>query len=294
MDVWDFNPGDVVQDRYQVVRRIGHGGTSDVYEARDAELGINVALKILNHSRLKDPEAKARFHREAQVQEMLRHANIATLYGDGVTTKGQPFLAVELFPGRCLRTVLNDEHRVNVLRACSYCWQALHGLSACHAAGVMHRDLKPDNMMLKPQLGPVERVMLIDFGFASLQGESALTAQGFVVGSLSYLAPERLRAQPGDARSDVYAIGTLFYELLVGDPPFLGETDVDVAQKQLRDPPVPVRQAAPDVAIPAELENVIMRALAKDAVQRAQSALDMAAEVEYAARFVDLSRCRLD
>ncbi len=291
MLVWDFNPGDVVQERYQIVRRIGHGGTSDVYEAYDAQLCIRVALKVMNHSRLKDPEAKARFQREAEVQAMLRHPNIAPLYGNGVTGKAQPFLAVELFPGRCLRTVINDETRVNVLRACSYCWQALNGLAACHANGVMHRDLKPDNMMLKPQQGPLERVMLIDFGFASLQGGAQLTAQGFVVGSLSYLAPERLRALPGDARSDVYAIGTVFYELLVGDPPFLGETDVDIAQKQLRDPAVPVREAVPDAAIPAEVESVIMRALAKDAAERPQSALQMAAEIEYAARFVDLSRC---
>jgi len=291
MLVWDFNPGDVIQGRYQIVRRIGHGATSDVYEAYDAQMCIRVALKVMNHSRLKDPEAKARFHREAEVQAMLRHPNIAPLYGDGVTAKAQPFLAVELFPGRCLRTVVYEEQRVDVLRACCYCWQALNGLAACHAAGVMHRDLKPDNMMLKPQPGPVERVMLIDFGFATLQGGAQLTAQGFVVGSLSYLAPERLRALPGDARSDVYAIGTIFYELLVGEPPFVGETEVDVAQKQLRDPPVPVRERLPDAGIPAEIENVIMRALAKDAAHRPQSALDMAAEVEYAARFVDLSRC---
>ncbi len=279
-------PGDLVDRRYEVVRLIGRGAMADVYRARDRETGNEVAVKILNLSLIRDSEATSRFHLEAQVQEMLDHPNVAALYGDGVTEKGQPYLVVELLRGRSLRTVLRKEARVDVVRASSYCWQALNGLEACHAAGVLHRDLKPANIMLQPSPGPVERVVLIDFGFASLEGGPKLTAQGYVVGSLSYLAPERLRGEAGDERSDVYAMGVVFYELVVGDPPFTADDDFDLIQKHLEEEPVPPRRVVPGANIPRSVEKVILHALEKDPWERPQSARAMADELQRAVRGV--------
>jgi serine/threonine-protein kinase len=284
MVMYPHTPGDVVDGRYEVVRLIGRGAMADVYQARDRVTGSEVAVKILNLSLIRDSEATSRFHLEAQVQEMLHHPNIAALYGDGVTERGQPYLVVELLRGRSLKTVLRKETRVDPVRAASYCWQALNGLDACHAAGVLHRDLKPANIMLQPSPGPVERVVLIDFGFASLEGGPKLTAQGYVVGSLSYLAPERLRGERGDERADLYAMGIVFYELLVGDPPFIADDDFDLIHKHLEDPPVPPRRAAPNARIPPAVEDVILHALEKDAADRPQSARAMAAELEQAVR----------
>ncbi len=274
-----------IDGRFTIVRYIGNGATSDVYEAQDRSSGLHVAVKIMNHSRLRDPEAKARFHLEAEVQAMIHHDNVARLHGDGITAANQPYLIVELFSGRCLRTVLNEMTRVPPLHAASYTWQALSGLAACHAAGVRHRDIKPDNIMLKPSPGPVERVALIDFGFASLQGGARLTREGFVVGSLSYIAPERLRGVPGDERSDIYGIGIVCYELLAGRPPFQAEGELVLARKHIEDTPAPLSTVA-GLSIPPQLEAVVLHALAKDPDARPQSALAMATALDEAAQYV--------
>jgi len=274
--------GELVDDRYEVVRLIGRGAMAAVYEALDRRALRPVALKILNRSLMRDDEAIQRFRREARVQEMVHHRNVAKLYGGGVTERGQPYLVVELLRGRSLYSVLKKENRVDVVRASSYCWQALKGLAACHAVGVFHRDLKPANMMLEPSEGPIERVVLIDFGFAALEGASKLTAQGHVVGSLSYLSPERLRGDGGDERSDLYAMGVVFYELLVGKPPFEHDDDYALMHMHLEIPPTLPSVAAPDLDIPPTVEAVIMRALAKKPGDRYPSAAHMAYAVEQA------------
>ena len=286
MDHGVYQSGTCIDGRFVIVRYIGHGATSDVYEAQDQRSGLHVAVKIMNHSRLRDPEAQARFHREAEVQEMIDHDNVARLHGDGVTAANQPYLVVELFSGRCLRTVLNEVTRVHPLHAASYTWQALTGLSACHAAGVRHRDLKPDNMMLKPSPGPVERVALIDFGFASLQGGARLTREGFVVGSLSYIAPERLRGMAGDERSDIYGLGIVFYELLTGRPPFQAESELALARKHIEEQPAALARAVPGLSIPPQLEAVVFHALEKNPAARPQSALAITTALEEAAQHV--------
>jgi len=276
--------GEIIDKRYEIVRLIGRGAMADVYQAVDRETSQTVALKILNHSLLREEEAMARFEREAHVQEMLKHRNVAALFGEGVTERGQPYLVLELLRGRSLRTILRKEKRVGILRASSYTWQALNGLAACHDAGVLHRDLKPANIMLQPSEGPVERVVLIDFGFASLEGAPNLTAQGHVVGSLSYLAPERLRGESGDERSDLYAMGIVLYELLVGEPPFVADDDFELIHKHVEELPLPPRMAAPDANVPLSVQAVIMHALEKDPGKRPQTAADMAAELENAVR----------
>jgi serine/threonine-protein kinase len=278
--------GSTLGDRYTLERLIGRGAMADVYQASDGEGGGTVAVKVLRQSLAREPEAVRRFEREVQVQGMIRHRNVAQLLGSGITVAGEPFLVVELLRGKSLRTVIKAEQRVVAARAASYTWQALQGLAAVHAGKVLHRDLKPANLMLEPSPGPVDRVVLIDFGFAALEGSSKLTAQGHVVGSLTYLAPERLRGEAGDERSDLYAMGVILYELLAGRPPFVGADDFELINLHLAEPPPLVESVAPGAAVPTELEDVLDRALAKEAEDRYANASDMADAIQVAARVI--------
>jgi serine/threonine-protein kinase len=255
---------------------------ADVFRARDHTRQREVAVKILRQSLTQSSEAVQRFQREARVQEMVQHPNVAALYDGGVTREGEPFLVVELLRGRSLRTALRSQGRVSMEMAASYCFQALQGLAAVHTLGVRHRDLKPGNMMLEPSGGAVERVVLIDFGFAALEGASKLTLQGYVVGSLSYMAPERLTGEPGDERADLYSMGIVLYEMLVGRPPFRAVDDYDLIRAHLEDQPVPPSTAEPACAINPAMESVLMRALSKDPRRRPESAQQMARDLEQA------------
>src|SRR6185312_15637570 len=229
---------------------------AEVYQALDLETHAFVALKILRHTAIEDSVSLARFAREAEVQAKLRHRNVAALLATGVTDKHEPYLALELLRGKSLRSVLKGEGRIAARRAASYAFQALQGLAAVHEAGVLHRDLKPANIMLEPSPGPIDRVVLIDFGFATFEGSAKLTAQGTVVGSLTYIAPERLRGEPTDARADLYAIGVILWELLMGAPPFHSDNDFDLIDMHVNEPAPHI-----DPSLPAALDEVLLRAL---------------------------------
>jgi serine/threonine-protein kinase len=271
--------GQVIGQRFRIDALIGKGAMAEVFRALDLQTSDLVALKILRSSVAGDLEIRERFSREAAVQARLRHRNVAALLATGVTERDELYLVVELLRGKTLRGVLKAEGRVSARRAASYAWQVLQGLSAVHAAGVLHRDLKPANIMLEPSPGPVERVVLIDFGFAISEGNAALTQQGTVVGSLTYIAPERLRGDPVDQRSDLYSVGAILFELLMGVPPFQSNDDFDLIEMHLSDPPPPL---GPDV--PEALAQVVARALAKHQIERYSDALAMAAAIEAAAR----------
>jgi len=281
--------GTVIDGRYQLDKLIGRGAMADVYRAHDIEGGAAVALKILRGQQARDPEAVARFQREAEVQGRVRHRNVAALYGGGVTDTAEPYLVVELLRGHSLRVLVKRQGPVHVARALSYTWQALQGLAAVHAQGILHRDLKPANLMLEPSPGPVERVVLIDFGFAVFEGSSKLTQRGHVVGSLTYLAPERLRGKPADPRSDLYAMGVILFELLAGRPPFSAGDDFDLISAHLHDDPPSLEVVAPDPP-PPQVVALVEQALAKDPDRRWPDAAAMAAAVEDAARAVSVEK----
>jgi len=252
---------------------------ADVYRAHDLDGGGQVALKVLKKSLAGDPSIKQRFAREADVQAKLRHPNVAALHATGVTEHDEPYLVVELLRGKTLRHVLKTESRLAPRKATSYAWQALQGLAAIHKSGVLHRDLKPANIMLEPSPGPIDRVVLIDFGFATLEGAARLTQQGTVVGSLTYIAPERLRGELPDRRSDLYAIGIILYEMLTGAPPFVADKDLDLVELQLDAAPPPL----PD-AVPEALRAVVDSALGKQPADRYPDAAAMAEALADAAR----------
>jgi serine/threonine-protein kinase len=275
-------PGEIIDGRFRVVRLIDRGSMADVFEAHDSEWNRGVALKILRGQVAQDPEALERLKREAHVQSMVSHRNVAAVYGGGATKRNEPYIVVELLQGQSLRRVVRNTGGVSSEHAASYVWQALQGLAAAHAKGVFHRDLKPANLMLEPSPGPVERVVVIDFGFAALEGGSRLTKAGHVVGSLAYLAPERLQGDRGSAGADIYAMGVILYELLTGVRPFVADEDYKLIEMQLDKVPRPPSLVAPGANIPAALEQVVMRSLLKDPTKRALSALDMAAEIERA------------
>jgi serine/threonine-protein kinase len=269
----------VIGQRFRIDALIGHGAMADVYRARDLETGGDIALKVLKRSVAGDPSIQQRFAREADVQAKLRHPNVAALHATGVTEHDEPYLVVELLRGKTLRHVLKTEGRLAPRKATSYAWQALQGLAAVHHSGVQHRDLKPANIMLEPSPGPVDRVVLIDFGFATLEGAARLTQQGTVVGSLTYIAPERLRGEPPDRRSDLYAIGTILFEMLQGTPPFTAAKDIDLVELQLDAAPPPLPPSVPEA-----LRAIVANALAKQPGDRYFDAAEMASALEAAAR----------
>lgn len=255
---------------------------AEVYRALDSQTSAYVALKILRHTHLSDGSAVARFAREADVQARLRHRNVAALLATGLTESREPYLAVELLRGKTLRGTIKTEGRVPPRRAASYAWQALQGLSAVHGAGIVHRDLKPANIMLEPSPGPVERVVLIDFGFATVEGSAKLTQQGTVVGSLTYIAPERLRGEEPDFRADLYAIGVILFELLTGGPTFQSEDDFDLIDMHINATP----PRLVDLGFPIQLDAVVQKSLAKHPAERYATAAEMAAALEAAAPFI--------
>jgi serine/threonine-protein kinase len=278
--------GTVVGDRFRIDELIGRGAMAEVYRALDQDTQAYVALKFLKHTHVSDSVALARFAREADVQARVRHRNVAAMLASGVTDKQVPWLALELLRGKSLRGVIKSEGQIAPVRAASYAWQALQGLEAVHRAGILHRDLKPANIMLEPSQGPVDRVVLIDFGFATFEGSAKLTQQGTIVGSLSYISPERLLGHQTDARADLYAIGVIFYELLTGAPPFVAEDDFDLIDQHVNAEPPNLA----DHGFPPTVAAVVGAALAKDPAHRFQSAGAMAAALERAAQELTGSR----
>ncbi len=270
--------GQVIGGRFRIDALIGRGAMADVYRALDTATSMYVAVKVLRRSLEADPAAVQRFAREAEVQEQIRHHNVAALLDTGLTDEGEPFLALELLRGKTLRGVLRQEGRLAPRRAVSYAWQALQGLSAVHSIGILHRDLKPANLMLEPSRGPFDRVVLIDFGFATFEGSAKLTQHGAVVGSLAYIAPERLRGDPFDHRSDLYAIGVILHEMLAGRPPFTAQDDLALVELHLHQPP-----PALDPAFPRGLDAVVARSLAKHPQERERDADAMAEALARAA-----------
>ena len=272
--------GQVIGKQFRIDALIGRGAMAEVYRALDLSTATFVALKVLRkHLDGHDPAARQRFAREADVQALLRHRNVAALLATGVTAEDQPYIVVELLRGKSLRGVIKSEGAVPVRRAASYCYQALQGLAAVHEAGVLHRDLKPANIMLEPADGPIERVVLIDFGFATFEGGARLTQQGAIVGSLTYIAPEQLRGETIDHRGDLYSMGVVFYELLMGQPPFVAVDHFDLVDKHLNADPPPL-----DAALPRALDLVLARALAKYPDDRFPDAAAMAVALQEAMR----------
>lgn len=246
---------------YRFVQRLGDGGMGTVYRATDEMLGRDVAIKVLRADLEEQPALIERFRQEAMALARLSHPGIATLHG--LQPHGASFLMVmEFVPGETLDTHLRRHGRLPWMRAAGVTVAMLEALAHAHAQGVVHRDIKPANVMLTPD----ERVKLMDFGIARLRGVARQTRLGFAVGTPSYMAPEQLRSEDVDGRTDLYAVGLVLYELLTGEAPFVADSDHALMHQQLTRPVPPVSARVTDV--PRVLEAIIARLTAKDPARR--------------------------
>jgi serine/threonine-protein kinase len=268
--------GTLFDGRYQVVRKLGAGGMANVYLAEDQELGRRVAIKILNERHANDEQFVERFRREAKNAAALSHPNIVSIYDRG-EAEGTYYIAMEFLDGRTLKELVVSRGPAPVTVSVEYARQILQALRFAHRHGIVHRDIKPHNVLVDAE----GRVKVTDFGIARA-GTSQMTEAGSIVGTAQYLSPEQARGTAVDQRSDVYSLGIVLYELLTGTVPFNGDTPVEIAMKHLSAVPEPPSSKRPE--IPRDLDLIVMRALAKDPADRYQGAEEMDADLERFAR----------
>jgi len=268
--------GTLFDGRYQVVRKLGAGGMANVYLAEDQELGRRVAIKILNDRHANDDQFVERFRREAKNAAALSHPNIVSIYDRG-EAEGTYYIAMEFLDGRTLKELVVSRGPAPVTVSVEYARQILQALRFAHRHGIVHRDIKPHNVLVDAE----GRIKVTDFGIARA-GTSQMTEAGSIVGTAQYLSPEQARGTDVDQRSDVYSLGIVLYELLTGTVPFNGDTPVEIAMKHLSAVPEPPSTRRPE--IPRDLDLIVTRALAKDPADRYQSAEEMDADLERFAR----------
>ena len=272
--------------RYRIERKLGAGGMADVYLAEDQELGRRVAIKILNSRHGNDDQFIERFRREAKNAAALNHPNIVSIYDRG-EAEDTYYIAMEFLDGRTLKELIVGRGAAPVNVAIEYARQILSALRFAHRHGIVHRDIKPHNVLVDGE----GRVKVTDFGIARA-GTSQMTEAGSIVGTAQYLSPEQAKGGEVDPRSDLYSLGIVLYELLTGKTPFDGETPVEIAMKHLSATPQPPSKLRPD--IPPELDMVVLRALAKNPDDRYQSADEMEADLERVARGASVAATTVD
>jgi eukaryotic-like serine/threonine-protein kinase len=283
--------GTTLAGRFTILARIGSGSMGSVYRARQAAVGRDVALKIVRRDRAYDPETKARFEREARAVSLLKSPHTVTAFDFGEAEDGSWFLALEMLEGETLGERLRRERRLHWVDALRLACDALRSLAEAHAQGIIHRDLKPDNLFLARVHDPGgdrEICKILDFGIAKwVRDEEAPVDQletlaGTVFGTPRYMSPEQAQGAPLDARSDLYSLGVLMFQMLAGRAPFVDDDAVVVMAKHIKNAPPELEEAAPGVEIPAAVEAVVRRTLEKLPENRPASAEQMLNELEQA------------
>jgi serine/threonine-protein kinase len=275
--------GQTLGGKYKVVRLLGEGGMGAVYEG-EQQLGTTkrkVAIKTLHPHLSRDPKVKARFEREVGTIAELEHPNTIQVYDFGSTQEGILYIVMEFLQGRSLADVLEKEGALPPERAVRIVQQVCGSLGEAHARGIVHRDLKPDNVVLVDRAGQKDFVKVLDFGIAKRskeedKDEQKLTQQGMVLGTPPYMSPEQFTGQPVDARSDIYSLGVMAYEMLTGRLPFRANTAWEWASQHMTQAPIPIESMAEGMRAPESMRNAIRRALAKSADERLQTAQDFA------------------
>jgi serine/threonine-protein kinase len=268
---------------WRVARLLGAGGMGRVYVAVQPKIGARVAIKILKRDSAGDPAIVERFFNEARSVNVIKHENIVDIIDLGTLPGGEPYIVMEYLEGASLGAILRKTKRIAIGTVGRLVGEVLAALEAAHAKGVIHRDLKPDNVFVSPS----GRVTVLDFGIAKLVDDksgSAPTQTGSLLGTPAYMSPEQARSQPLDARADLYSLGVILYEATTGTLPFTAANLFDLLQLHVSATPPPPRVANPE--IPAELEAVILRALEKDPARRFASATEMRAALAAAVRGV--------
>ena len=277
--------GELIDSRYQLIRQVANGGMASIYEAIDTRLDRKVAVKIMHPHLAQDDVYVTRFIREAKAAAALSHPNIVAVQDQGWNQNGVPavFIVMELIEGSTLREYLNERGRFEIKVALNYLTPILSALSAAHSIGIVHRDIKPENILVSHE----GRVKIADFGLA--RGEvigSTMTAESSVVlGSVSYLSPEQVQRGIADARSDVYAVGIVAFEMLTGEKPFLGDTPIQIAYKHVNEDVPSLRSKRRE--IPQALDDLITRATNRDPDLRPRNAGEFLKELEAIALGLD-------
>lgn len=280
--------GTKLADRYLVQSVVGYGGMGIVYKARHELMDRDVAIKMLKADLKSDQLSVKRFQQEARAACRLKHPNVITLFDFGVSPSAQPYLVMDYLKGISLADVIKKDGHVGVDRTIKIFLQAARALEHAHRNDVIHRDLKPGNIMLEEKDDEKDFVKVVDFGVAKILGGSEdaeaqrLTQTGEVCGSPVYMSPEQCMGQKLDPRSDIYSMGVVMYETLTGRLPLLGKTMVDTMQKHTIEQPPPFGDVRPDLYIPERLEAVVFKALKKDPGERQQSMAELERELEQA------------
>lgn len=267
-----------LSDRYELGEILGYGGMSEVHLARDLRLNRDVAIKVLRADLARDPSFYLRFRREAQNAAALNHPAIVAVYdtGEAETATGPlPYIVMEYVDGITLRDIVKDDGPMPIRRAIEVIADSCQALNFSHQHGIIHRDVKPANIMIS-KTGAVK---VMDFGIARAVSDAgnSVTQTAAVIGTAQYLSPEQARGETVDARSDVYSLGCVLYELLTGEPPFVGDSPVAVAYQHVREDPVAPSKHNPE--IPPGLDSVVLKALSKNPDNRYQNAAEMRADL---------------
>ncbi len=252
--------------RYALDSRIAVGGMGEVWQATDTVIGRQVAIKILKDEYLGDPGFLERFRAEARHAALVNHEGIANVYDYG-EEDGSAYLVMELVPGEPLSSVLERERTLPIDRVLDIVAQTSVALQAAHAAGLVHRDIKPGNLLITPE----NRVKITDFGIARIADQVPLTATGQVMGTVQYLSPEQASGHPASPSTDIYSLGIVAYEALAGKRPFTGESQVAIAMAQINDAPPPLPET-----IAEPVRNLVMSSIAKKPSDRPDSAANLA------------------
>ena len=262
-------------DHYRLEAAVAHSRMSTLYRARDLHDGRPVAIKVPHPEMEADPVLLERFAREEQIGKELDHPGIVKTFDGG--ERSRPYMVIEWVEGRLLRAILNEEGKLPVERAVAITLSICDALDYMHKHGVVHRDLKPENIMV----GADDSIKLIDFGIAMKEDARRLTYTEMspALGTPDYIAPEQVKGQRGDQRSDIYALGVMLYEMLAGQPPYAGPNPLAVMNERLLHDPEPIRKLNPEVS--PELEEILCRALERDPRHRYATAAEMAWELEH-------------
>ena len=272
--------GQVLADRYHIMKKLGEGGMGQVYLAEHVKMGRRSAIKVMNPSMVHDPEAVARFNREAANASRISDSHVCAIYDFGETADGLIYLAMEFVEGEPLTELLTREGALPVARAADICIQVAAALQAAHDLGIVHRDLKPDNIMLTRSRDGADAVKVVDFGLAKAVGGEGggqkVTRTGLVVGTPEFLSPEQLSGDKLDGRSDVYSLGLVLFNMLTGTLPFPADSVQEAMIKRLTDEPAELIEVRPDLHFPPGLQQTLDTALARSPVDRYQSAAKFA------------------
>jgi serine/threonine protein kinase len=279
-----------VAGRFRLVRKLGAGGMGAVFLAEQIQVGNRpVALKILLRKLLEDPEFLLRFQNEAASTGRIHHPNVVTIYESGQTDDGTPYIAMEYLEGETLRETIQRRGALPLVECAEIIQQVARGLGAAHRLGIIHRDLKPDNIFLTRSEEGELGVKVVDFGIAKLRESATRTVTGTVLGTPQYMSFEQasgMRSEKLDARSDLYSLGIIAYEMLTGRLPFHSDTPLGYLRSHLTEEPPPIRTVNPDIAPSGQIENVVMKALAKERDQRYGSVMEFAQEFAKAAQAI--------